>query len=48
MVLCNQRSSIPVVLSQANFIFFAIISGGIYFQEFNYMTGAQWGGFIAG
>jgi hypothetical protein len=37
-----------IPLLQANFIFFAIISGGIYFQEFNYMTGSMWGGFVSG
>jgi hypothetical protein len=28
--------------TQANFIFFAIVSGGIYFQEFNYMHPGQY------
>lgn len=37
-----------IPLLQSNFIFFAIVSGGIYFQEFNYMEGYQWGGFIPG
>lgn len=37
-----------IPLLQANFIFFAIISGGIYFQEFNYMTGSMWAGFVSG
>eukprot|EP00622_Pseudochattonella_farcimen_P003949 FR739234.1.p1 GENE.FR739234.1~~FR739234.1.p1 ORF type:complete len:305 (+),score=20.77 FR739234.1:125-916(+) len=35
-----------IPLLQAGFIFFAIVSGGIYFQEFNYMTWQQWCGFI--
>lgn len=37
-----------IPLLQANFIFFAIISGGIYFQEFNYMTASMWAGFVSG
>lgn len=34
--------------SQANFIFFAIVSGGIYFREFNVFTPGMWAGFILG
>lgn len=30
-----------IPLLQANFIFFAIVSGGIYFQEFNHMHGTD-------
>jgi len=37
-----------IPLLQANFIFFAIVSGGIYFQEFNYMSTFKWFGFIPG
>ena len=37
-----------IPLLQANFIFFAIMSGGIYFQEFNYMTPIMWVGFTSG
>jgi len=37
-----------IPLLQANFIFFAIISGGIYFQEFDYMTSTHWVGFSFG
>lgn len=37
-----------IPLLQANFIFFAIISGGIHFMEFNYMAAWQWVGFTAG
>jgi len=37
-----------IPLLQANFIFFAIVSGGIYFQEFNYMKPEQWAGFSCG
>jgi len=39
---------IIIPLLQVNFIFFAIISGGIYFQEFNYMDAGQSVGFIIG
>jgi len=39
---------IIIPLLQVNFIFFAIISGGIYFQEFNYMEAGQTVGFIIG
>jgi len=44
--LYNPLFIIPLL--QANFIFFAIISGGIYFQEFNYMKDFQWAGFSFG
>jgi len=37
-----------IPLLQANFIFFAIVSGGIYFKEFNYMKPGQWVGFVCG
>jgi len=37
-----------IPLLQANFIFFAIVSGGIYFQEFNYMEKLNWIGFVSG
>lgn len=37
---------IPVV--QCLFIFFSIVCGGIFFQEFNNFDGGQWGGFTAG
>lgn len=37
-----------IPLLQANFIFFAIVSGGIYFKEFNYMKTIQWVGFVSG
>jgi len=37
-----------IPLLQANFILFAMISGGIYFQEFNYMSLIQWAGFVPG
>jgi len=37
-----------IPLLQSNFIFFAIISGGVYFQEFNYMKEVNWVGFIFG
>jgi len=37
-----------VPLLQANFIIFATISGGIYFQEFRYMNNTKWIGFITG
>jgi len=38
--LYNPLLIIPLL--QVNFIFFAITSGGIYFQEFNYMKVRQW------
>jgi len=44
--LYNPLFIIPLL--QANFIFFAIVSGGIYFQEFNYMKSLNWIGFICG
>lgn len=37
---------IPVV--QCLFIFFSIVCGGIFFQEFNNFDGGQWAGFTAG
>ena len=37
---------IPVM--QVFFVFFAILSGGIYFQEFETFNSSQWGGFVAG
>jgi len=37
-----------IPLLQANFIFFAIVSGGIHFMEFNYMSPWQWVGFTSG
>jgi len=37
-----------IPLLQSNFIFFANVSGGIYFQEFNYMTPVMWVGFCSG
>jgi len=37
-----------IPLLQSNFIFFAIISGGVYFQEFNYMKETNWVGFVLG
>jgi len=44
--LYNPLFIIPLL--QANFIFFAIMSGGIYFQEFNYMIKLNWIGFVFG
>jgi len=44
--LYNPLFIIPLL--QANFIFFAILSGGIYFQEFNYMIKLNWIGFVFG
>jgi len=44
--LYNPLFIIPLL--QANFIFFAIVSGGIYFQEFNYMIKLNWIGFVFG
>jgi len=44
--LYNPLFIIPLL--QANFIFFAIMSGGLYFQEFNYMIKLNWIGFIFG
>jgi len=38
--LYNPMVIIPLL--QVNFIFFAITSGGIFFQEFNYMEVQQW------
>jgi len=37
-----------IPLLQANFIYFAIVSGGIYFKEFNRMKTGQWFGFVSG
>jgi len=37
-----------IPLLQANFIFFATVSGGIYFEEFNYMSKTGWIGFSGG
>jgi hypothetical protein len=37
-----------IPLLQSNFIFLAIISGGIFFQEFNSFTAGQWVGFWFG
>ena len=37
-----------IPLLQANFIFFAIVSGGLYFQEFMLFTPSMWGGFTVG
>jgi len=37
-----------IPLLQSNYILFATISGGIYFQEFNTMVGYQWAGFATG
>ncbi|KAL1499908.1 hypothetical protein AB1Y20_012591 [Prymnesium parvum] len=37
-----------IPLLQSNYILFATISGGIYFQEFNTMKGYQWAGFATG
>mmetsp|Transcript_11202 Transcript_11202/g.13680 ORF Transcript_11202/g.13680 Transcript_11202/m.13680 type:complete len:641 (-) Transcript_11202:269-2191(-) len=37
-----------IPLLQCSFIFFAIISGGIFFKEFNAFNGAQWIGFWGG
>lgn len=36
---------IIIPLLQVNFIFFAIMSGGIYFKEFNHMDAGQFAGF---
>jgi len=44
--LYNPLFIIPLL--QANFILFAIVSGGIYFQEFNYMPDLNWIGFVSG
>jgi len=44
--LYNPLFIIPLL--QANFIFFTIVSGGIYFKEFNYMESYQWIGFTSG
>jgi len=37
-----------IPMLQSNYILFATISGGIYFQEFNDMKAWQWGGFVVG
>ena len=37
-----------IPLLQCSFIFFAIVSGGIFFQEFNNFDAYQWGGFSFG
>lgn len=37
-----------IPLFQVNFIFFAIVSGGIYFKEFDSFDGLQWSGFVCG
>jgi hypothetical protein len=37
-----------IPLLQCNFIFFAIVSGGIFFKEFIAFNAGQWCGFIAG
>ena len=37
-----------IPLLQVNFIFFAIVSGGLYFQEFNLFTLTMWVGFVFG
>jgi len=44
--LYNPLFIIPLL--QANFIFFAIVSGGIYFREFDYMPKLNWIGFVFG
>jgi len=46
MSLYNPLFIIPLL--HANFILFAIVSGGIYFQEFNYMPELNWIGFVGG
>ena len=37
-----------IPLLQCFFIFFAIVAGGIFFQEFNEFTAGQWVGFVFG
>jgi hypothetical protein len=37
-----------IPLLQCNFILFAIISGGIFFKEFETFSSGQWGGFCSG
>jgi len=37
-----------IPLLQASFILFSNISGGLYFQEFNYMEPTMWAGFSSG
>lgn len=37
-----------IPLLQMNFILFAIISGGIYFKEFNQFQSLNWIGFVLG
>lgn len=37
-----------IPLLQCSFIFFAIVSGGIFFEEFNNFDAYQWGGFSFG
>jgi len=37
-----------IPLLQVNFILFAIVSGGIYFQEFSYFEPLNWCGFLMG
>jgi hypothetical protein len=37
-----------IPLLQCMFIFFAIVSGGIFFKEFSAFTAGQWCGFCAG
>jgi hypothetical protein len=37
-----------IPLIQSNFIIWAIISGGIYFEEFNDFSGVSWAGFLGG
>lgn len=46
LALYNPLLIIPLL--QVNFIFFAIVSGGIYFQEFNSMPAVQWVEFVLG
>lgn len=46
LALYNPLIIIPLL--QGNFIFYAIVSGGIYFQEFKYMTLWNWIWFIIG
>ncbi|KAL1525925.1 hypothetical protein AB1Y20_020751 [Prymnesium parvum] len=37
-----------IPMLQSNYILFATVSGGIYFQEFNSMKAYQWAGFVIG
>ena len=37
-----------IPLLQCNFILFAIISGGIFFKEFESFSAGQWAGFCSG